>query len=125
MFKSPATLSSAIEEMVTEIIFESNGKMRIALNENDISKALDEEAQKFLKVNEKRLGRDFKAYDLMASTSNNAAAFSFVLKEIVLPLKYQHTPCYKKALDYMENNASIVGVEHKKDWCMLIQELRS
>ena len=60
--------------------------LRLAKNEADENSEPDPETAMFLKLNEKRLGRDLELYRFMAKVSISMATANF-LEEVVLQLK--------------------------------------
>lgn len=81
---------------IAKIIAEnSNGKIRIAFNEQDESTEKDEGAAHFLKLNEKRLGRDMELYGFRAKVSPESAPADFL--ELVFALKEECPQSYQKA----------------------------
>ncbi len=86
---------SVFLELGTIISDNSNGKIRVAFNEEDTSSELQKEAAHFLKLNEERLGRDFEVYGLMAEMSPEQALSDFL--EIVLAIKNSCPESYEKA----------------------------
>lgn len=94
--------------------------LRIAFNEADASRAPEPEAQEFLKLNESRLGRDFKLYAFMGKVSSDQSAMVSVLEEVVLPLQASAPAAYAEGLKFMEEQAPMFGPQ-ANDWKKLVQ----
>ncbi len=73
----------------------SNGKIRIAFNEQNESTIKDEQAAHFLKLNGKRVGRDMEVYGLMAKFSQENALVEFL--ELLVFVKEECLVSYQKA----------------------------
>lgn len=73
----------------------SGGKIRIAFNEEDDSMQKNVEAAHFLKVKEKRLGRDLELYAFMAEISPEQAPADFI--DVVIAIKNDYPESYQKA----------------------------
>ena len=89
--------------------------LRIAFNEADTTAAPEPEAQHFLKVNDSRLGRDFKLYAIMAQVSGEQDATIRLLEELVLPLKQTAPAAYVAGLSYLREQGSVFG-KNKNAW---------
>lgn len=73
----------------------SSGKVRLAFNESDDSKKEEKEAANFLKLNEKRIGRDMEVYDIMALVAPEQALVDFL--ELLFSIKKECPQSYEKA----------------------------
>lgn len=86
-------------------------RLRLAVHECDDTTLPEPEAATFLKVNEKRLGRDIELYGkLMAKVAGVQEIAVMFLEEIVLPLQVTTPAGYRvgleqlRTLDFFEEN---------------------
>lgn len=86
-------------QIVTNIVEASEGRIRLALNEEDTNTNHQPEAAHFLKLDEKRLGRDIELYEFMANVAGPQSALAD-FAEVVISLKSIPT-CYSVAVDAM------------------------
>lgn len=91
-----------ILELAECIIQNSEGKIRMAFNEEDGTKECNKDATHFLKYKEKRIGRDLELYNFMAEISNEQVMLTMLLQEIVFPIK-QIIFAYKKGMEYLRD----------------------
>lgn len=112
-----------IEELAGVMVKADAGSLRIAFNEADSTRDKELEAQEFLKVNESRLGRDFKLYAFMARVGSKQDTTIHLLGELVLPLKSQAPQAYVAGLDYLAGQASIFGND-SQEWVALVNSFK-
>ena len=65
----------------------SNGRIRVAHNELENSKDREIGAAHFLKLDEKRLGRDLELYGFMGEIEGQKGVMIRLLEELCLPIK--------------------------------------
>jgi hypothetical protein len=75
----------------------SNGLLRLAYNEEDEGDEFTGGAQRFLKLDGKRLGRDLELYGFMANIAGWERILVEFLLEVILPLKKASPESYAKA----------------------------
>lgn len=76
----------------------SNGRLRIALHEEDQSDDFVPDAQRFLKFDEKRLGRDIELYGFMGDSAMGwQQLLPTFLEEVLLPIKSKLPDSYSRA----------------------------
>ena len=93
----------------------SGGKIRIAFNEKDDSTAEDKEAAHFLKLNDKREGRDIELYGLMAKISPEQALPDFL--GLLLSFKKECPESYEKAsVQLKELGSRVYTGDILNDW---------
>ena len=89
--KEPSKLEGRRAELlkIAEIAVEfSQGKLRIAYNEDDETDEFTGSAARFLKLDGKRLGRDIELYGFMGDGPTGwKATLAMFLEEVILPLK--------------------------------------
>ncbi len=76
-----------IFELANVMVNASGGRLRVAHNEQDNSTDSQTEAAHFLKVDEKRLGRDLELYSFMSEIMGWPALVATLLAELLLPIK--------------------------------------
>ena len=110
-----------IEALAEELVNYSSGNLRFAEGEANDSLSPEPEAHRFLKLNERRLGRDFKLYAFMAKVQGEQATLCDLLNELVIPL---NEPLAKDAgLMWLRDRAEMFG-EKAGEWQGLIDDLR-
>lgn len=99
-------MSKEIKERIFELAEclsqNSEGKIRIAFNEENDNNTYEKEAAHFLKCNEKRLGRDLELYMFMAEVSSEQDVLVRLLEEVVLQIKDVPT-AYKAAIEIVRD----------------------
>ena len=65
----------------------SGGAIRVVTNEKDDTTEKDMEAASFLKLNDKRLGRDLQLYDFLKEVTGEQHMLVMMLEELLLPVK--------------------------------------
>ena len=86
--KRGVKMAEKLKELVRQIVKHSGGRIEEVKNEQDSSTDPCKDAQEFLKLDGKRLGRDLKLYDFMAEVATEPMALCHILEEILLPIKY-------------------------------------
>lgn len=114
------TMLDQIETLAAKLA-EKDSKLRIAFNEADKTTAAEPEAQRFLKLNESRLGRDFKVYDFMAKVAGEQDTTVTLLEELVLPLQRTAPEAYAAGLSYLREQSSVFGPQ-KDAWEAMIDD---
>lgn len=95
----------------------SGGRLRIAHNEEDISKGADKEAAHFLKLDGRRLGRDVELYAWMMELQGDAATLADYIMEVLIPVEQaipeagRHMAVFLKA-----EGRAFVPPEHVEAW---------
>jgi hypothetical protein len=82
-------------QIAKTIVEFSNGKIRVAFNESDNYTKADKEAAHFLKLNDKRVGRDMEVYGFMSLFSAEQALPDFY--ELLIFIKAECPESYEKA----------------------------
>lgn len=88
---------------------------RVAFNEKDDSKDFDAEANEFLKMDEFRLGRDFKVYGFMQQIESSQMAiadFAHVLMEI----KYVYPDIFNSVKERVDDWKNFFDENMQEDW---------
>lgn len=99
----------SFKAIVEMIVIAEPTRFRIAFNEADATNDLEIDAQHFLKMEGKRLGRDIKLYDFMAQVMGLGGALVHFLQEVVLPLGSE--------------SAAFIGAADKlKEWGQVVFE---
>jgi len=85
-------------EIAEIAVSHSGNRLRLAFNEEDESKRFQAEAKHFLKLDEKRIGRDIELYGFMGDEVVGwQQTLAMFLEEVVLPLKSALPESYAKA----------------------------
>ena len=93
----PQISKQVFMEIAEEAVKHSGQKLRLAHNERDDSKDTDRGASHFIKLEEKRLGRDIEIYQIMSVVSPENSLVHF-LTEVIYPIKsYQLIESYNNA----------------------------
>lgn len=93
----------------------SEGKIRIAFNEEDDSTAEEKEAAHFLKLNDRRIGRDIELYGFMAKISPKQALPDFF--EFLISIKQECPESYEKAsIKLKDLGAKVYEGDILNDW---------
>lgn len=108
---------------LAEVMVKQSSNLRIAFNEADATTSQDLEAQHFLKLDENRLGRDFKLYAFMAQVTGEDGVIIRLLEELVLPLENQSPQAYLAGLSYLQEQGDVFG-EDKQAWKTMIENLK-
>lgn len=109
-------------KIATDIAAASPQVFRLAHNEANVSRAHDKEAAHFLKLNEKRFGRDIELYGLMELNQGRAGALVQFAEEIVLPLKKLDSTAYAAAVEGMRFMGDAVFPDKIDDWMALFED---
>ena len=110
-----------ITELADLLVAAAQTSLRVAHGEADTSLALISDAQTFLKLYGKRLGRDFKLYEFMGRVVSPVLAWCAVLEEIVLPLKTHAPQAFTVGIDFLKGIN--VGADHQAAWNDLLTDL--
>lgn len=96
----------------------SDGCLRMAYNEEDESKDHVADAAHFLKLDEKRLGRDIELYGFMGDGPFGwEETLAMFLEEILLRLRNRCPESYEKAGDMLRTlGESVYSAEYIKLW---------
>ena len=65
----------------------SEGRVRVAVNEEDDTTQTQVEAAHFLKLDETRLGRDLEVYGFIGRVAGNELALGDFVGEVIIPLR--------------------------------------
>ena len=112
-----------IRTLAQKMTEKAPGYLRIAFGEAGASKKTDDGAGEFLKAGERRLGRDFRLYALMARMCGEVNTYVQVLEEMVMPISIDAPAAYDEGLTFLEGKASVFG-ESAQEWKNLIGNLR-
>lgn len=89
-------------QIAMNMVEASNGRLRLAQGEEDESRQLQPEAATFLKLDERRFGRDLELYNFLGTVTGQGHALSYVAEEIVLPLRSVCRESYFVGADAMK-----------------------
>lgn len=108
--------------LATQIANSSDGRLRLAHNEEDATTIAAMDAAHFLKLDEQRLGRDIELYgfmgDRMMGWQETLATF---LEEVVLPLKSSVPNAYQAASDGLKKaGLKVYPAELQQAWQELL-----
>jgi len=99
---------------------EADSRLRIVKNEEDKSTETQKEAATFLKLDDKRLGRDLELYNFMATLEGERPLTARLLEEIVLPLKRISRLAFRHGIKQLQ--AFNMG-EKQNEWDELLNSL--
>lgn len=109
---------AALLDIAELAVIHSEGRLRIAISENNEDDTFKPGAARFLKLDGKRLGRDIEQYDFMGrkATGWEMVLLSF-LGEVVTPLKVVLPESYKHASAALKKlGLKIYRPEAHADW---------
>ncbi len=99
------------------------GRLRLAGGEADASEAPEPEAQTFLKLDGRRLGRDAGTYRFMGEVQGWEATLADFAMEVVLPLRSACPDAYEAAAAKMrELGGRIYGPDRIDDWTAIFDD---
>ena len=110
-------------QALADVMMATSPNVRIAFNEADTTTASAPDAQHFLKIDESRLGRDFKLYAFMAEVVGEQDVTARLLEELVLPLKQTAPAAYTAGLSYLREQGSLFG-KNKRKWENIIDSFK-
>lgn len=116
------SLKEDFMRIANEIVAASSGRLRLAFNEDDSSTSKVADAAHFLKLDERRIGRDIELYGFMAKMMGDAAAVADFLAEVILPIQ----PCarsYGIGMDAMRSLAGVMPQDKRAEWLELLDSL--
>ena len=90
-------------------------RLRIAENEKDDSIEQDLEASEFLKIREKRCGRDFKLYGFMATVSSQETAFAD-FAQVLIAVKTQAPEAFAAVKTKVESWNEFFQEKQRGEW---------
>lgn len=111
---------------ITKSLAEMTDRLELVCQEEDDSKDFAEDANYFLKLDGKRLGRDIKLYEFFGNEIMGwERGLVFFLEEVILPLQPQGlTNCYKMGIEALDKLGQQVYTGKKlKEWDDLLQHL--
>ena len=111
--------NGAILLRIAEVaVAHSEGRLRIAISEEDDDEAFQPAAARFLKLNGKRLGRDIELYDFMGrAIAGWPIVVSDFLCEVILPLKAVLPVSFLHAGDELKRlGRSVLPPELHAEW---------
>ncbi len=95
----------------------SEDRIRIVEHQEDESGNCQEHAATFLKLDNKRLGRDLELYNFMAKLEGEEALLADLLAELVLPLKREFPKLYKEASKHLIIwGKKVYDIDTQKEW---------
>ncbi len=95
-------LQQELIDLATALAQASPEVLRVAYNEDDKTTSVEKEAAHFLKLNERRLGRDLELYDFMGKVEGWEITLADFLEEVVLPLKKVAPAAYTVACEKLK-----------------------
>ena len=96
-------MRAALLGVAENAIAASDGRLRIAFNEEDQTEEFREEAQRFIKLDGKRLGRDIELYGFMgADIMGWEALLPTFLEEVLLPIRRDLPDSYLQAAEKLQ-----------------------
>jgi hypothetical protein len=95
----------------------SGGRLRLARNEEDDSEEYAGGAQRFLKLDGKRLGRDIEQYGFIGKVTGWEQTLAMFLEEVILPLSAMVPESYTKASEeLLKLGETVYTGETLADW---------
>lgn len=88
-------------QIAKNIAESSGGRIRLAFQEDDDSNSHVPDAAHFLKLDEKRIGRDLELYGFMSEIQGEQTTLAMFVEEVILPVKAV-SESYKVAVDAMK-----------------------
>lgn len=115
----------SLMKIATDIAEASSGKFRLARNEADDLRTPDKEAAHFLKMDERRYGRDIELYGLMELAVGEGGALLQFAEEIVLPLKQLAPGPYAVAVEALKSMGRTIFPAQADEWNALFEDAPS
>lgn len=116
------TVLEKVNSLAARLIGKAPGHLRVAFNEDDNSQAPQPECAHFLKLDERRLGRDFELYNFMAKAAGEQAVVVMLLEELVLPLQNALLEAFAEGIVFCREQGPVF--RHKQgDWADLLDTL--
>lgn len=110
-------VAEAIRDVCRQIVKANPARLRVAMNEEDESPTPQPEAHEFLKLDEKRLGRDFKLYGLMATVNDDNLAHPLADFAAVLMAVMSNVPeAFEAVRSTVEGWSEHFPTEHQPGW---------
>lgn len=112
------------DELMTiaqRLVSSSEGRLRIAFNEDDGTTAKVADAAHFLKLDERRIGRDIELYGFLGRTASNAIALTDFLEGVILPLQ-QIPAAFQVGLQELAHLRGVFG-DKSDEWIELLLSL--
>lgn len=109
-------LTTLAEKLVAQ-----NVRIRLAFNEADDSTAPEPQAHYFLKIGDRRLGRDLKMYTFMAEVEGEPGTLTRIFQEVLLPLQQSAPSAYAEGWAWMKDKGDAFG-EHQSAWEDLLND---
>ena len=109
-------------DLAQAIVAVAPDTLRLACNEDDASSRFDAEAAHFIKVHERRLGRDIELYYLMSvGPARWEGSLAMFFEEVVLPLKHTAPTGYRVACDELKKlGEKVYSPDLLGDWNALL-----
>ena len=111
-------VETIIKDLCRELALDFPEYFRIAFNEEDDSKKLCDDANEFLKMDEIRVGRDFKLYGFMADVSSTEGAIAD-FADVLMWIKQKHPKVFESIRDRVESWSSFFDQEMQQGWIEL------
>jgi hypothetical protein len=107
-----------INKVTVQLISHSGGRIKVVEHEEDETADVCNEAAMFLKLDDKRLGRDLKLYSFMSEVAGEQTMICNFLMEVLMPLKKSGLAlAYREASVVFRNwGAELFDEEHEKQW---------
>lgn len=109
-------------KVATDIAEASNGQFRLAKGEADHLRTPEKDAAHFLKLDERRYGRDIELYGMMELAMGEGGALLQFAEEIVLPLKNLAPRPYAVAVEGMKSMGRSVFPAQIDEWNALFED---
>jgi hypothetical protein len=117
------TMLEKVNALGNRLVAKAPGRLRIAFNEDDNSKEPQPECAHFLKLDGRRVGRDFELYNFMAKVTggdSDQPGIVMLLQELVLPLQEAAPEAFQEGIAFMrEQNFG----DKQADWEDLLATL--
>lgn len=99
----------------------SDGRLRLAFNEDDGTTAKVADAAHFLKLDGQRIGRDIELYGFLGKVGGNAVALTDFLESVILPLE-QIPTAFQIGLRELADLRGVFG-DRSSEWLELLVSL--
>jgi hypothetical protein len=110
--------------MATTLANDPSSRLRVAFQEEDESEAKAVDANRFLKLDGRRVGRDIKTYAFMAKLGNWETTLCDVFAEIFMPLQTEGLASYPEALKMLQElGHEVYEPEKHAEWDQLTRPM--
>lgn len=104
------------------LVAKSDGHLRLAFNEDDITEAKVADAAHFLKLDGRRVGRDIELYGFMSKVAGNAMAVTDFLAEVLLPIQSTCVESFRVGLEAMRGLVGVFPNDRRAEWLEMIND---